>query len=230
MNYNVSLCDENMHQNFFINQSNGFSRNRKANLSDMNKNNIYKKMDIYIPNWNISNETQIYNKNNKNQINRFNIREFTSERTKRNPNIGNLVATLYGNFIELSKYPILKHNQYEIHRLLTSPNLIMFTAYNGNSMIAYLIGEMMKLNDGRKVLYISYLYVSSKYRNLGLGDTLLNTAIQRASLLNANSVVLITDTEDQKVFDFYMKKGFMYDTNLRRYDKYDVLSLQIKSN
>src|SRR5437764_225383 len=84
--------------------------------------------------------------------------------------------------------------------------------------------QIMKLNDHRTVLYISYLYVSSKYRSLGLGATLLNMAIQRASLLNLNSVVLIVDTENQKVLDFYMKKGFIYDQQLRRYDRYDILS------
>lgn len=196
----------------------GLGRNRKIDLLQGNQT----KYDNFLHHVKAIHLSDARTQNN---FNKQEFREFTSQKMKKNPNIGNLAQTIYNNFFELARYPILKHNKYEIHRLLTSPNLIMFAIYNGNNMIAYLIGEIMKLNDGRNVLYISYLYVSSKYRNVGLGSALLNKAIVRASLLNANTVILIVDTEDQKNVDFYMKRGFVYDPYLRRYDKYDVLSL-----
>ena len=233
---------------------NGFSRNRKVELTEMNNQNKYRQ-SIGMPasidsntiamypmtNGKVSNQAQIQFSRDDNKIPVhakgyypmgnpvFTTREFNGERMKYNPNINNLVETIHNNFLELSKYPVLKHNKYEIHRLLTSPNLIMFTIYNDGNMIAYLIGEIIVLNDGRKVLYISYLYVSSKYRGMSLGSNLLKMAIDKASALNMNSVVLIVDTEDQRALDFYMKKGFMYDQYLRRYDRYDVLSLPLKN-
>jgi ribosomal protein S18 acetylase RimI-like enzyme len=244
----------------------GFSRNRKVQLTEMNNQNKYRQsmgMPLSIDsdnislypaiNGSVSNIAQIQLSKNDNKVpvyptsareankgpyirpmslvrntDMFDIREFNGERMKHNPNINNLAGTVYNNFLELSKYPILKHNPYEIHRLLMSPNLVMFTIYNDGKMIAYIIGEIIKLDDGRSVLYISYLYVSSKYRDMGLGGSLLNMAIQKAQSMNMNSIVLIVDTEDQYVLDFYMKRGFMYDTYLRRYDRYDVLSLPLK--
>lgn len=97
-------------------------------------------------------------------------------------------------------------------------------------MVAYVVGEVMGLNDGRSVLYISYLYVASRYRGQGLGTVLLRRMIERGELLGLNAVALICDTEDQRVLTFYMTKGFMYDVSLRRYDRYDVLSLMLAGN
>jgi len=167
---------------------------------------------------------------NTNMLGKFTQRQFTGTGLKHNTNINNLVQVIYNNFLELSRYPSLKHDPQEIRRLLTSPDLIMYTIFNQNNMIAYIIGEVMKLNDTRMVLYVSYLYVSSKYREHGLGTELLNLVIDKASLLNLSNIVLTVDTEDQRVLDFYMKKGFMYDTSLRKYDRYDILSLPINAS
>lgn len=140
------------------------------------------------------------------------------------------VKTVYYNFIDLSEYPLLKHNLAEIHKLILSPNMVGFFLYRNNKMIGYIIGEVMRLNDGRLVLFISYLYVASKFRNLGYGKVLLEKYIDFAKKMHLASVVLICDTEDNKVSDFYMTKGFMYDQFLRRYDRYDVLSLSLNAS
>lgn len=139
----------------------------------------------------------------------------------------NFIATIYKNFIELTDYPQLKHTPEELYRLLTSPNMVMYTIAKDNVMIGYVIGEMMHLDDQRYVLFINYLYIGSKYRRNGLGTILMNKIIGYAKFKSMDAVMLICDTEDTKVLNFYFNKGFMYDAFLRRYDKYDVLTLNL---
>lgn len=140
----------------------------------------------------------------------------------------NFIATIYKNFIELTNYPQLKHTPEELYRLLTSPNMVMYTIAKDNVMIAYVVGELMRLDDQRYVLFVNYLYVGSKYRRNGLGTILMDKIIGYANFKSMDAVMLICDTEDTKVLNFYFNKGFMYDAFLRRYDKYDVLTLNIQ--
>ena len=168
-----------------------------------------------------------YRENNTRLINDgFALREYIGDRLKSvsNSSLNNFLGTIYNNFIELSDYPQLKHTPIDIQKLLTSPNLIMYTESKSGVMIGYTIGELMKLDDGRYVLFINYLYVGTKYRNNGLGTILLNKMIGYAKFKSMDAVMLIADTEDDKVMNFYLGKGFMYDQYLRRYDKYDVLT------
>jgi GNAT superfamily N-acetyltransferase len=137
------------------------------------------------------------------------------------------IGTIYNNFIELADFPNLKHTHNNIYKLLTSPNMILFTVSKNNIMIAYCLGELMKLSDGRYVLFLSYLYVGSKYRRNGLGSILMNKIISYARFKRMNAVMLVCNTDDQRVMNFYFDKGFMYDQYLRRYDKYDVLTLNL---
>jgi ribosomal protein S18 acetylase RimI-like enzyme len=141
--------------------------------------------------------------------------------------LNNFINVVYENFIELSRYPNLKHTPDELFRLLTSPNLIMYTLTFNKKLIGYITGEMMNLDDGRNVLFISYLYVVSKYRRHHLGTSLLNKIIKYAEFKSMDAIVLVCNTEDDRILNFYMEKGFMYDLYLRRYDKYDVLTLNL---
>jgi GNAT superfamily N-acetyltransferase len=139
-------------------------------------------------------------------------------------NITLLVDTVYRNFINLSHVRHLKHTPYEINRILRSPRMYSFFMYDGKFMIGYLLGEIMKLHDGRTVYYVSYLYISESYRGTGLGSKLLSFAVNKVKGLGVNTIMLTADTENQAVYDFYLKKGFMLDPVLRRYERYDVLS------
>jgi len=139
----------------------------------------------------------------------------------------NFASIVYNNFISLSDYPNLKHTHEEIQKILTSSNLIMICAYSNNKMIGYIIGESMRLDDNRYVLFISYLYVGLKYRRQKLGTKLLHMITNEAIQNKINYIMLIADTEDSKIVNFYMMEGFMYDAYLRRYDKYDVFTLDI---
>jgi len=160
---------------------------------------------------------------------KFEVREFDNKGTITNRNLDNFIDIIYNNFYNLTAYPVLKHNKEEISRLLKSPKLLLFTIFLHDKMIGYIVGEYVKLDDGRNVAYVSYLYVSSKFRGAGIGTILLNTLINKAMMAKVDDIVLISDTEDQKVLDFYFKKGFIYDLQLRRYDRYDILSLDLQN-
>jgi ribosomal protein S18 acetylase RimI-like enzyme len=94
--------------------------------------------------------------------------------------------------------------------------------HNG-AIAAYLIGEIIKLNDGRIVLYINYLYTSKYFRNRGLASKLIDVAEQIVKAEKLDGLMLTCDTENNIIYNFYLKKGFMTDLILRRYEKYDVL-------
>ena len=141
--------------------------------------------------------------------------------------INKMTLIIFNNFHELVKYPILKHNEQEIFNLLISPNKYFLCAVNNKKIVGYILCEIMHLDDGRNVLYISYLYVAPSWRNKKIGKQLLQKAISYANGKHLDAVVLIADTDDDKVINFYMTKGFMHDLQLRRYDKYDVFSLQL---
>jgi ribosomal protein S18 acetylase RimI-like enzyme len=136
---------------------------------------------------------------------------------------GKLSKTIYDNFIELSKFPNLKHTQEEIERILHEDKLIFCVIMHNNKIVAYLLGEVMSINDRRVVAYITYLYTASKFRKNGLASKLIDYVEHFCTKNRLNGIMLICDTEDKKVNDFYQKKGFMLDPNLRRYERYDVL-------
>lgn len=164
------------------------------------------------------------------QVNKTRIIKLTGRQLKTSKNLPNLTNTIYKNFLGLSSYPVLKHTKQEITRLLTSPNMIMYMAINNKQVIGYLTSEIIRLDDGRMSQFISYLYVQSAYRSKSLGSALLNCLLSESNKLNLNTIMLVTDTADKPVLNFYMAKGFMYDLHLRRYDRYDVLSLPISEH
>jgi ribosomal protein S18 acetylase RimI-like enzyme len=143
------------------------------------------------------------------------------------PNVGLFVDVVYNNFIGLAKYPELKHTKNDIYTLLKSPNMRGYIVRQGKKLIGYLIGEIMILADGRRVFYISYIYIAEMFRKKRLGSKLMELIIENSRVMKFNGVMLICDTEDYPVYDFYQKRGFMLDIVLRRYSRHDVLFLQL---
>ena len=133
-----------------------------------------------------------------------------------------LVNYIYNNFDSLSNNKKLNHTKFEITKTLNSPGVVLFLVLHENKIIAYLLGEMMKLNDSRYVLFISYIYVIKSMRNKKLGCKLMSTAISYAAEQRADGVMLIYNTSDKKLERFYDKYGFMLDFQLRRYENNDV--------
>lgn len=158
----------------------------------------------------------------------INIIQLNSQYFNNRQNTGLFVNTVYKNFFDLAKDDKLKHNFEEINRLIMSPLFAGYFVKYGTKIIGYLLGEILLLNDGRKVFYINYLYVSHYFRKSGIASKLLDSAIMYAKNLNLDAVMLTCDTENYYVHNFYLKRGFMLDMVLRKYEKHDVFSLPIK--
>jgi RimJ/RimL family protein N-acetyltransferase len=141
-------------------------------------------------------------------------------------NSKHFVETIYNNFLHLTKKPNLNHNHTEINRLLSSKNMYGFLVYNENKLIGYLLGENLDVNN-RSTYYINYLFVATKYRKNGLASQLLSHVTQYSKSTNKNCVMLTCDTQNKQVHNFYLKRGFMPDPELRNYKRHDILSLFI---
>jgi ribosomal protein S18 acetylase RimI-like enzyme len=138
--------------------------------------------------------------------------------------INKFAKIIYANFIYFKKYPNLQHNIKELDRLLTDNNMYGLLVYQEKKIIGYLIGEKKNLTDSRNIYYISYVYISPKYRNNGLASYLINN-IKNKFKNKLDGLMLTTDKDNEKLYNFYLKKGFMDDITFRNYGKHEVLSL-----
>ncbi len=143
-----------------------------------------------------------------NQLKRFRVIKFSE--------------IVFKNFIELQGIKGLNHTTDEIYRLLRSPNSIILIALNKGNIIGYLIAELTVVNM-RRLVHIYYLFTSLAFRNKGVGTYLLNLIGQCAIEMNVNSVSLTYDTYNKGLTKFYLDNGFNYDTELRSYQRYDML-------
>ncbi len=139
----------------------------------------------------------------------------------------NFVNTIYQNFIYLANNPNLQHNKREIQRLLTDENMIGYIVCDDKHVVAYLIGEIKNLNDGRIVFYISYIFVAPKYRVQKIGSYLLRKVIVDAQNKGLKFVLLTCDVFNEKLFNFYRKFGFRQDPLLKNDQQHDVLVIYL---
>ena len=136
---------------------------------------------------------------------------------------GKLVDMLYNNFVNLAAYQQLLHNRKELTRLVTSDKAKIIFLMVNKKIAAYLVGEIKDLVDGRHVFYISYLYTAKQFRKKGFASQLLEYVEELVKKENLDGVLLTCDTDDEKVHEFYLTRGFMPDLVLRNYSKFDVL-------
>ncbi len=134
-----------------------------------------------------------------------------------------MVDVIFKNFEYLTKFPDLKHNKSEIRRLLLNRDMMGLFVYHNNKMVAYLVGEHMRLSDGRYVYYISYMYVSPKYRGKKIGSQILNMLMDKCKQNNMRYIVLTCDRADKRVCEFYIKRGFKVDSMLKTDGRHEVL-------
>lgn len=122
-----------------------------------------------------------------------------------------LINAVYNNFIHLKEFPSLQHNKEEIRKMLNREEFYGLLIYSSKKkLIAYLLGEKMKLNDGRYVYYISYIYVIKEYRSQGIGKRLLKKVINKCKNNFGISFILLTcENENIKARQFYAKQGFV---------------------
>lgn len=142
---------------------------------------------------------------------------------KENSNLKYLSEVIYYNFEYLKHYPKLKHNIFEITKVLKSKSsMLLFYMYN-DKIAGYLVGEIMKLNDTRKVFYVTYIFTGKQFRNQGIAGILLKKVNDIINSKSLDGMLLTCDSEDENVYNFYINKGFMPDVNLRTYDKFEVM-------
>lgn len=140
------------------------------------------------------------------------------------PNVNMFIDLVYQHFIDLAKYPDLKHTVSDITKLIRSPNFEGYLVYkDGKKIIGYLLGDNMVLVDGRKVFYISYMFVAPSFRSKGIASQLMELSRDRADKKRYDGLLLTADSNNEKVFDFYLKRGFMPDLVLRKYDQHEIL-------
>jgi ribosomal protein S18 acetylase RimI-like enzyme len=134
-----------------------------------------------------------------------------------------LINVIYNNFNYLTD-PNLGHTKDEIYRLLTSNQLYGLLVYHDKQLIAYLIGEFKILVDNRYVYYITYIYVSDKYRNKRIGIRLIINILNKCNNKGVKFVLLTFDTSNNKLIRFYNKLGFKKDPILGTGKRHDVYS------
>ena len=139
-----------------------------------------------------------------------------------NQNLNMLTNVIYDNFPELLDTPNITHSHESIRRILENKDVVLLLAIHNNKIAGYLLGKIMILEDGRKVLFISYLFVAPSMRNNGLGKKIMFESYEIAGIEYCDGIMLIYDTTDRQLRNFYGKLGFMLDFNMRRYEKNDV--------
>ena len=150
------------------------------------------------------------------------IRKITS-------NVNPFANIIYNNFKYISKFPSLNHNVEEIKILLKNNNMMGLLIYHQGYIIGYLLGEFKRLNDGRQIYYISYMYIAPKYRNKRLGSYLMKILNKKCvQQYNLKYITLTCDSKDNKVYNFYLKRGFKMDSILNtQRNRHHVLTKQL---
>jgi len=130
---------------------------------------------------------------------------------KKLDNINRLAKIIFLNFIKLMDQPNIEFSMDAIERLLVSNNLVgWFLLDNNDKIIGYLVGEIQRLQDGRLVYFISYLYISKNYRGKGLGKIMLLRCLKFIKDNNIPFTMLITE-RDTVGYNLYKKIGFQND-------------------
>jgi ribosomal protein S18 acetylase RimI-like enzyme len=132
------------------------------------------------------------------------------------------VDTIYDNFIHLSSELKLSHTKENILKNLLSPNSIIIIMIENNKITGFLTGNILELDDRRRVFFISYIYVAENQRNKKLGTKLMKLAEKIGNQYKCIGMMLIFDTHDKVLVNFYENLGYMLDINLRRYEPHDV--------
>jgi ribosomal protein S18 acetylase RimI-like enzyme len=140
--------------------------------------------------------------------------------------LNKFIDQIYKNFQELAFYPYLKHTRKEIERLLSSNRLVLYLVILDKSIIGYALCEIIQLEepDRREIIYVSYIYIEPAYRNQKLGSMLMNNIRSYANRVNLDAVILTCDSKNKQVLNFYLKKGYLQDMQLRRFGRYEVFS------
>ena len=143
-------------------------------------------------------------------------------------NLDNLVDVIYNNFNDLADNPVLMHNRQDIYKLLSSQYFTGLFIFIGNKLIGYLVGEEKMLDDGRYIYYISYIYISEKYRYKKYGSLLMDMIEKYIKEKgNIKYIVLTCNTSNNGLVNFYKKRGYNIDIMLQTHSTHNVFSKRI---
>jgi GNAT superfamily N-acetyltransferase len=133
-----------------------------------------------------------------------------------------LVNIIYNNFSELNDEPKLNHTPEAIKKTLDNKDAVLLLFIENGKIGGYLLGEIIILEDGRKVMFVNYIFVAKNLRASGVGTQLLQIITKIASDKYCDGIMLFYDTSQKKLRRFYDRNGFMLDFQLRRYQTHDV--------
>lgn len=138
-----------------------------------------------------------------------------------------LADTIFNNFNYLTNFADLQHNKTSIINILNGDSLLCYFVFddtdsNNRKMIAYLIGDFKKLNDGRYVYYLSYIYVSQAYRRQKIGKRLMERLFIDCKKNGCQFILLTFDTKDDKLIKFYKDYEFVPDPVLHTNNRHGV--------
>lgn len=138
-------------------------------------------------------------------------------------NLTKFIEIVYRNFEELDDISELKHTRREIARLLTSPKGVCIIAVIQGQIVGYLIAEVTVIENLKQLMHIAYLFTSPVHRGKGIATYMLNIVQIHAQQLNIATLSLTFDTYDKPLEKFYLNNYFVYDSNLRSYQRHDML-------
>lgn len=140
-----------------------------------------------------------------------------------NRNMRKLIETIYKNFEQLDENPELKHTRKEIDRLIKSPRSIIIIAVINGVIVGYLLAEITMVDDLKRLMHIYYIYTALNYRSKGIATYMLDLIGTYTQEANITTLSLTFDTYDKKLENFYINNGFVYDPNMRSYQRHDMM-------
>lgn len=133
------------------------------------------------------------------------------------------VQAVYKNFDNLADEPALNHTEREVGRLLTSPKSIVIIGTIDHVIECYLIAEVTVVENLRQLMHIYYIYTAPVSRGKGFSTYTLNLIQKYAKELNISALSLTFDTYNKELERFYTNNYFVYDENLRSFQRYDMM-------
>jgi RimJ/RimL family protein N-acetyltransferase len=140
-----------------------------------------------------------------------------------NRDMRKLIDVVYINFEHLDKIPELNHTRQEIDRLISSPKSITIIGVINGSIVAYLLAEITATEDLRQLMHIYYIYTSPNHRGKGIATYMLRLIEKYAQEFNITTLSLTFDTHNKKLEQFYLNNNFVYDSNIRSYQRHDMM-------
>lgn len=129
---------------------------------------------------------------------------------------------IYSNFFYLTQFPKLKHTMEEIKDIFDDNDSFFIIYLDHKKILGYILGKKMTLNK-RNVLFVTYIFTSPNHRKNGIGHLMMNYLEKYGNNIKYNGIMLTCDTDNNIVYDWYLKMGYMPDMEYRTYDRHDTL-------